>query len=128
MNLDTSFLIDLHREYRRGVLLGARAFLETHPSSSFSISAVVITEFLEGASKPEDSRFLDLFQKIPLDEAIAREAASIRRTLRTRGELIGDFDILIAATAMTNGVPLVTANLHHFKRVKGLKCIPYRTD
>ena len=37
------------------------------------------------------------------------------------GSLIGDFDILIAATALSEGIPLVTDNTDHFGRIEGLE-------
>jgi tRNA(fMet)-specific endonuclease VapC len=46
--------------------------------------------------------------------------------LRQRGELIGDFDILIAATAMNEDAALVTENTRHFQRVDGLRIDTYR--
>ena len=40
--------------------------------------------------------------------------------------MIGDFDVLIAATALDAGIPLVTANTAHFQRVEGLSVELYR--
>ena len=37
------------------------------------------------------------------------------------GELIGDADILIAASALVNGLAVVTNNEDHFKRIPGLQ-------
>lgn len=57
---------------------------------------------------------------------VARIGSRIRRDLRKRGEMIGDFDVLIAATAMEAGRPLVTENIHHFERIEGLMVEGYR--
>ncbi len=40
---------------------------------------------------------------------------------RRGGELIGDFDFLIASTALVNNLTLLTGNIKHFERVKGLQ-------
>jgi len=37
-----------------------------------------------------------------------------------RGELIGDADILIAATAKVYNLTVVTSNEHHFRRIAAL--------
>jgi tRNA(fMet)-specific endonuclease VapC len=41
--------------------------------------------------------------------------------LHRRGALIGDADILIAATALVEGLVLLTNNERHFGRVAGLQ-------
>ncbi len=127
MLLDTCFLIDLHRELKANRVGDAKFFLKDHAGLSFVISVVSVTEFLEGfedTSKGE--RLLRPFTWIPVDSRVSREASRIRRHLRSRGTLIGDFDILIAATSNVTGLPLVTDNTGHFKRVSGLHLIPYK--
>lgn len=57
---------------------------------------------------------------MPLTDAAAVKASEIYAELRRRGEPIGDADMLIAAPAMVNGLPLVTNNEAHFKRINGL--------
>ena len=47
-------------------------------------------------------------------------AALIYADLYRRGELIGDADILIAATALVENLVLGTNNERHFRRVAGL--------
>jgi len=128
MNLDTTFLIDLHKELGGGKSKGALQFLKEHPKARFHISVVVSMEYLEGFSDiAKGGQGLAPFKQIVFDEQTARIAANIRRTLRKQGSIIGDLDILIAATALQMGEPLVTANEDHFNRVNGLKCISYRT-
>lgn len=125
--LDTSFLIDLQREFHRGKKLGASDYLQKHGQESFALSVISLTEFLEGFEVAEDGeKFLRPFQWLPVNAAVAREASRIRRQLRLQGKLIGDFDILIAATALVGDLSLVTRDTRHFKRVTELKVEAYR--
>jgi tRNA(fMet)-specific endonuclease VapC len=56
------------------------------------------------------------------DEVVLR-AAEIYANLYNRGELIGDADILIAASALVNGCGIVTNNEGHFRRIKNLQVV-----
>ncbi len=124
---DTCFLIDLQKEYRRGTTLGARRFLTQHPQERFAVSVVSVTAFLEGFTNTVDGEaFLRPFQWLDVSSEVAREAARIRRDLRARGRLIGDFDILIAATAIAGEMELVTDDGEHFGQVRGLRLENYR--
>jgi tRNA(fMet)-specific endonuclease VapC len=51
----------------------------------------------------------------------AVRAAEIYADLKADGSLIGDADILIAATAMVNDLVVVTNNESHFNRIKDLQ-------
>ena len=55
-----------------------------------------------------------------LSNAIVVQAAEIYADLYRRGELIGDADILIAATSIVEGCVLATNNERHFERIEGL--------
>lgn len=126
MILDTCFLIDLQREFRKGEAGRATRFLELNPSCIFKISVISATEFLEGFENFSDGeRFLRAYARVDVDSTVATHAAAIRRHLRLRGELISDFDILIAATAIAEEVPLVTRNTDHFKRLSGIEIVAY---
>ena len=62
----------------------------------------------------------------PVTYAIMERYAALRRAMRASG-LIGDVDTLIAATAIEQGLTLVTTDTH-FKRVPGLlhRVLPLR--
>ena len=57
----------------------------------------------------------------PLDAAVARTYGRIRADLQRKGEMIGAYDLMIAAHALSLGLTLVTNNLREFRRVPGLK-------
>lgn len=50
-------------------------------------------------------------------DAYAQQKADLERA----GERLDEFDLLIGAHAKVNGLILVTRNLKHFKRIKGLR-------
>lgn len=125
--LDTCFLIDLQREWVRKQPGPATRYLERYSSEEYGASVITVLEFLEGYPHPADGeRFLAPFPQLAVTTEVARSGSRIRRTLRQRGEMIGDFDILIAATALTAGLTLITDNTRHFERIEGLMVEGYR--
>jgi tRNA(fMet)-specific endonuclease VapC len=58
---------------------------------------------------------------INLTDPIIIKAADIYADLHRRGLLIGDADILIAATALVHGYAVATNNERHFQRILGLQ-------
>jgi tRNA(fMet)-specific endonuclease VapC len=60
------------------------------------------------------------FRTIPVTESIAVRFAEIRALLTRRGELISDFDIPIAATALHYHLTVLTFNYRHFSRIPDL--------
>ena len=125
--VDTDFLIDLQREWASENAGPATAFLHAHHGIALAISTVSVLEFLEGYEHPRaGERLLEAYVRLPVTDSVARRGSRLRRRLRADGQMIGDFDVLIAATALDAGVPLVTANVTHFERVEGLVVEPYR--
>lgn len=125
--VDTDFLIDLQREWARGNPGPATAFLQAHQGTALAISTVSVLEFLEGYEHPgAGERLLEAYSRLPVTDSVARRGSRLRRILRAEGRMIGDFDVLIAATALDAGLPLVTANTAHFRRVEGLAVESYR--
>ena len=60
---------------------------------------------------------------MPLDDEVCRIFAQERGRLRASGTPIGDFDLLIGATAMRHDLTLLTNNRRHFERVQGLSIL-----
>ena len=58
--------------------------------------------------------------ELPFDQAAAHEAGRIRGLPESQGEMIGPYDVLLAAHALAAGLVLVTANTSEFQRVPGL--------
>ncbi len=128
--LDTSFLIDLQRERLRGQDDGAaHAFLRSAPALELVLPVTVLGEFAEGFEQPDHPvlrAVRELHTLLEVDEASALLYGRITRVLRERGALIGTNDLWIAATCVSHDVPLVSANVAHFRRVPDLEVIGYR--
>jgi tRNA(fMet)-specific endonuclease VapC len=70
--------------------------------------------------------FFSAVATLPFDEADARAAAAIRASLKSRGQPIGAYDVLIAGTAVARGLVVVTSNLNEFERVTALQIEDWR--
>ncbi len=109
----------------------ALAALSAVQASEPRISIISLGELYEGALRDFDpshrlraiDAFLIPFTVIELDKATMVRFGIIRARLRAAGQLIGDLDILIAATALEQGLRLVTRNRKHFERIPGLRFV-----
>lgn len=104
----------------------ALAYLQAH-AYCFTFSVITRYEVLKGlhakgatAQAARFEAFCAAHDVRALSDAAVVRAAEIYADLHRRGALIGDADILIAATAMVHGLAIVTNNLRHFRRIPGL--------
>ena len=120
--LDTDVVIDHFRGKR---------FLDLKFIQAGSISIITLAELLYGVYKSHNpKKSLETLQKNILtlqlnvenlnDQAVD-EFGQIKAGLEMVGNRLDDFDLLIAATASVTNCILVTRNLRHFERIKGLK-------
>jgi tRNA(fMet)-specific endonuclease VapC len=70
----------------------------------------------------EKDRLLGVVKVLPWNVESSREFGSIKAGLERAGAMIDDFDIAIAAIAMSHDARVLTANLSHFSRIPGLSC------
>ena len=122
---------DILSEFLRGtakVVENAEKYLQSYDAINFSI--ITYYEMLNGLlykdAKKQLRRFTDfaeLNKILPLTISATRQAAETYADLRKQGQPIGHTDCLIAGIALTNGLQLVTNNMDHFKRVKGLELV-----
>ena len=63
---------------------------------------------------------------LPFNIAEAEQSAQVRALLKTQGQPIGAYDVLIAATALQYDLLMVTANQREFDRVPGLQTESWR--
>ena len=124
--LDTNILSELVRKHPNPHLI--KRLRSQLPDTLFT-SCICVMEFRIGSALRED--FVVFWQKIyeeilstvgiipiGMDEAVA--AGDILANLRKTGKILGIEDVLIAASAITHGYTVVTANVRHFSRIKGL--------
>jgi tRNA(fMet)-specific endonuclease VapC len=92
------------------------------------LSVISLAELYEGiyySTDPEGNErdlndFLRGVNIIGIDEEACKIFGRERGRLRKAGQLIGDFDLLIAATGLHYGLTVLTNNRQHFDRVEGL--------
>ncbi len=105
--VDTDVLID---SLRRGEMRGD------------AVSVLTVLEFLRGMPEGDRERAKELleeaFEVIGLDNEVIIEYCRLYDRLRERGELLGDADLIIGATAISKGMDLLTGNERHFARLK----------
>ncbi|MCC6545044.1 MAG: type II toxin-antitoxin system VapC family toxin [Nitrospirae bacterium] len=116
--LDTDILIDHLRGFTK-----AKIFLTLFDEKSIRgmISALTVMELLSGKSASEEikrikiEKLLSLFKTVDVTFAIAEKAGELRRKYSTN-----PIDSIIAATAISNNLKLVTCNINHYQIIEGL--------
>ena len=124
--VDTDWVVD----YLNGIQRTVRNFNRFLPDG-VGISIISMAEIYDGllaaAARDDDElqleRFLESVEVVPLDDATCRIFAGERRRLRTAGNTIGDFDLLIGSTALRHDLTLLTNNRRHFERLQDLNII-----
>jgi predicted nucleic acid-binding protein len=122
-------LIDLQNERRpRGPTRGALRFLRARPEARLVLPSVALGEYLEGFEDPHSDEAQALvggLDVLDVTREVAALFASVARSLRASGRLIGTNDLWIACTARAADVPIATRNVEHFERVAGLEVVGY---
>ena len=96
-----------------------------------AISVISLAELYEGvyySTNPEgDKKALDDFLTgvsiLGLEDEICKIFGKERGKLRKLKIVIGDFDLLIAATCLCYNLTLLTNNIRHFKMVEGVNIV-----
>jgi tRNA(fMet)-specific endonuclease VapC len=125
--IDTSVLVDAER---RG-----QALDQAIGDQDRAISVITVSELLHGvhrarasAARARRSAFVEhvisAIEPLPVTTAIARAHAELWAELENDGNLIGAHDLWIAATALSHGMDVATANTRDFGRVPGLNVVP----
>ncbi len=127
--LDTNVCIQLWQRDHDKV---RRRFLAHHPSE-ICLCSIVKAELFYGARRSQrvesNLRLLEAFmapiKSLPFDDRCAEEYGAIRAQLSSLGTPIGPNDLMIAATARTHDVTLVTNNTREFSRIAGLRVVDW---
>lgn len=121
MIYDTNFFVALQGRKKGITAQQARAWSAENDTSGLYLPRIAEMEFMAGfATDKEAAPYLRGFVVLPLNAAVLDETARIMRELCRAGQAIGAADSIIAATARLYGLPLVTDNVKHFRRVAGL--------
>ena len=123
--LDTNICIYIRQSRPEEVL---RRFRRLRPGEA-ALSVITYGELFYGAAKSTQrttalDRLRELLRLLPalaLPESAGEAYGSIRANLESKGEMIGNNDLWIAAHAVASGLTLVTNNEREFRRVRGLK-------
>ena len=94
-----------------------------------AISVITYGELVYGAKKSQHAerslatsyRIAELFPIIDINRSIMDICGEIKSGLERRGNIIEDLDVLIAATALSHNLILVTNDVGHFSRVEDLR-------
>ncbi len=124
--IDTSVLVNVER---RGLSL-ERALGEEERA----ISVITASELLHGVHRAVEERvrarreafvehLISALEPLPITTPVARAHARIWAELERSGELIGGHDMWIAATAVSHGMEVATANPGEFERIPGLTVV-----
>jgi len=93
------------------------------------LSIISVAELWEGVHFSNDrersqamlEEFLSGVVVLGVDEEICKQFGQLRGSLRRQGKLVGDFDLLIAASALRHNLTLLTNNRRHFQSIEGLR-------
>lgn len=122
--VDTDWVID----HLNGITNATRRLKELE-SQGLGVSVISVAELWEGVYFSRDPKrsqtileeFLSGVVVLGLDEEVCKRFGHLRGSLRKLGKTIGDFDLLIASTALHHNLTLLTNNRKHFKDITGLK-------
>jgi tRNA(fMet)-specific endonuclease VapC len=103
--------------------------LRRHLNDSLQISIVTCLELYYGAYKSPQvtgnlakvKKIEETLEVIPLGTETAEIFGRLKAQLEIKGTRLDDFDLMIAACALTHNLTLVTNNEMHFRRIDGLK-------
>jgi tRNA(fMet)-specific endonuclease VapC len=114
---------------------GTKLRVKQTPPADIAVSTVTIMELCYGLAlnpqraqkvEPAIVSLLASVTILPFSTVEAEQAAQIRATLKSQGQPIGAYDVLIAATALQHKLLMVTANQREFDRVPGLQTETWR--
>ncbi len=102
--------------------------LRHHYRDPLCLSVITLMELYYGAYKSEnvESNLAKVktlegsLKIIRVGEEIVELFGMLKSKLEKKGKTLDDFDLIIAATALSHNLILVTNNIQHFKRINGL--------
>lgn len=123
--IDSDIIIDFLNNQSFAVTF----FREQTSKSEIFISVISWAEVVYGFKKIKAINKMKLFRNflddyqikvVPIDQEVAEKYLDVKIDLESRRLPLDDFDVLIAATAITHNFSLLTRNIKHFERVENL--------
>ncbi len=122
--LDTDFLVGV---LRGDVDAGKKA--AELAEKSLACSAMSAIELFVGANlrkdKPKSVELVNILlgklNLLEINREISEKAGAIKAQLITTGQQVSLADVIIAATCLEHNMPIVTRNVKHFSKIRGLK-------
>lgn len=127
--LDTNICIYIIKQQTATVI---KHFLE-YQVGDIGISSITLSELRYGVAKSKHreknanalNEFIIPLEVVSFDEDAAHAYGDIRATLEKSGTPIGAMDMLIAAHAVSLGIPLVTNNTREFAHIPDINIIDW---
>ena len=126
--LETTFLIDLERERRACRPGPAMGLLRRLGQARLCITHAVAGELAAGLSlarREAWEAFVAPFRLLDHTADTDWHYGRLFRHLQADGRLIGANDLWTAAAALAHGLPVVTRNEKHFRRIPDLRVLTY---
>ncbi|MGI8977777.1 MAG: PIN domain-containing protein [Pirellulaceae bacterium] len=108
-------------------------WLDNRPQETYFVASVTIAELWHGIERAtgkfriaREAYLQNLVSRLvilPYVQSTALIHARIWAHLESAGNVIDDYDMIVAATAIEHGYPVATFNLRHFQRVPSLVVI-----
>jgi predicted nucleic acid-binding protein len=116
------------------------AFLKARQPGEIAVAPPVVAEIEYGIQRLEagsrkrallsdrQARLLSAIRVLDWTPQASVRFGGIKAGLGRAGQLIDDFDIAVAAIALAHDAQVITANLPHFTRIKGLRSRHWSAD
>ena len=122
--LDTNICIYLIKEKPEKVITK----FHTLDVGDICISSITLAELEYGVEKSQYTErnglalagFLSSIEILPFSDKAAEKYGIIRATLERYGNIIGAYDLMIGAHALSENLTLVTNNMKEFQRINNL--------
>ena len=127
--IDTSILIAVDRGD-----LAPDALPQAFPHETWCVSTVTVSELLQGVFRTNSRTHraarlayvedkIRQFEVVDFDLTAARAHAELWAELIRDGRMVGERDLMIAATALSRDFAVATRDLRSFPRIPGLKVL-----
>jgi tRNA(fMet)-specific endonuclease VapC len=108
-------------------------WMESLGGETIQIAAITIAELWHGVERATGSQKLKRIEYLskameplpvlPYTKQTSLIHARLRAELEREGEMIGSYDLIVAALAVEHGVPVATFNVRHFSSIRGLQVV-----